>query len=150
MARISLDIYRAPHQTSLAIGYQLTAVRILTNISLPTQSGWGPYHPAIVDTGAPISMFPMHVWQHGAFTEIGHVMAGGVVQRDECRIPAKLARIECLLSDGKESLGPLLIHAYLAESYQAPTLLGIAGVLESNSLRVNVGKNAAWIESEET
>jgi len=51
-----------------------------------------------------------------------------------------------LLTDGRDSIGPLLIHAYLAESDQAPTLLGIADVLEENAMWVNIRGNSAFIE----
>lgn len=119
----------------------------MTNICFQGLQGWGPFHPAIVDTGAPISMFPKQIWQGAQFTAIGKLMTGGVVQRDECRISATLAQVSCLLSDGRESLGPLIIHAYLADSDQAPTLLGIADVLEQYSMWLDIRSDIAFLEA---
>jgi len=150
MSRIALDVFRAPHEPSLEIGYQFTAVRILTEFSLMTASGWTRYHPAVIDTGAPISMFPKHVWQDAQIETIGQWSAGGIVPRKECRIPVTFARVSILMTDGKESIGPVNIHAYLADSYEAPTLLGIAGALEENALWLNVRQNNAYLEREYT
>jgi hypothetical protein len=146
MARISLEIFRAPHPASIAMGYQLTAVRLLSDISLRSALGWGKFHPAVVDTGTPVSMLPRRIWRGAEFTPIGTTMAGGILARDECRISVTLAKVSCILTDGRASIGPLCMHASLADSDEAPTLLGIADVLEQHILSVNIGGEQADLE----
>jgi hypothetical protein len=98
MPRIDLNVFRAPHQPSLSIGHRLTAIRLMTEISLQGPQGWGRFHPIVIDTGAPVSMFPRQIWKNSEFAPIGDMWAGGIVQREECRIPVTLAQVSCLLT----------------------------------------------------
>jgi hypothetical protein len=91
-----------------------------------------------VDTGAALSLFPLEVWKTAAFESIGEVRVGGVVPRNECRIAAQLALVECALSDGTAKIRPLRIHAYLARSNEVPTLIGMADLIERGVLHADI------------
>lgn len=147
MPRLPLRILRTQHAPSVAAGFPVEAVRLVTHLSLATNVGWTKFRDVVVDTGAPISLLPSDLWKAARFRELGRTHVGGINSRAECRIPAILAEIECLLSDGTNSLGPLLIHCYLAESNQTPTLLGVSGFIARGVLHVEIENGVAWIEA---
>jgi hypothetical protein len=140
---IELSIVRGRHAPTAEIGASITAIILMAHISLATDSGWGAFHPAIVDTGAPVSFFPMSVWRSVRFRPLGKVRISGLSRKQECQIPAVLAEVSCALSDGRKSIGPVTMHAYLAETEMAPSLIGMLGFLEKGVLRVDVAGNRA-------
>ncbi|MBK8267773.1 MAG: hypothetical protein IPK83_05490 [Planctomycetes bacterium] len=108
--------------------------------------GWTPYRPGIIDTGAAITLLPKEAWLDTDHQVIGDVLIGGVNAKPECRIRAKFATLDCILSDGRERLGPQTIHAYLAESNEVPLLIGISGLIESGVLMLELKKDVACFE----
>lgn len=146
MPRIRLLIQRHSHDLARQVGQTLDAVRVYADVVLPDPAGNREFQRAIIDTGAPVSMFPRYFWNGVPHKALGEVRVGGIARRDECRIPATLAEVECMLSDGSTSLGPLRIHAYLADSDSVPALLGMAGLLERVRLVVDVPAGEAYCE----
>ncbi len=146
MARIALPIERISHPPAAQIGYSLSTARVTAHFLLRSSGRWTPYLRGIIDTGAAVSLLPADVWKDAEYDLIGSVRIGGVVPRDECRVPAKLARLTCALSDGVQLIGPLNIHAYLAESDEVPLLLGVSDLIESGELRVAIRQNQATFE----
>jgi hypothetical protein len=71
----------------------------------------------------------------------------GVVARPECAIQAQLATVEVLLLDGRDSIGPLLIHAMLADSNDVPLLLGAQGCLDRLKLFSCIAAGNAYFEA---
>lgn len=146
MPRINLPIVRGHHAPALAIGHRVAAIRVFAEISVATPTGWSLFEPAVVDIGAPISVLPPSIWKQSHHTALGRVTIGGIARREECQIPAILAEINCMLSDGQQTLGPLRMHAYLAEVVNAPTLIGILGFLERGVLCVDFPKNRGFLQ----
>jgi hypothetical protein len=146
MAQIKLMIARSIHAPSAAIGCPLTAIRLMAGVSLRHASGWTRYVRGVVDTGAAVSLFPAHVWRTAAVQVLGSVRVGGIVARDECRTPARLAVAECLLTDGLASTGPVRVHAYLADSNQVPSLIGVSGLIERGVLHSDVSTENAYLQ----
>lgn len=99
-----------------------------------------------MDTGAAVSLFPADVWQPAQFRPLGTTLVGGISARAECRIPATLAMVECVLSDGAALVGPVSIPAYLADSDEVPVLIGMSGLIERGILPVDVTANPASLE----
>lgn len=145
MPRIDLLVTREFHAPALAIGHRLVAVRMFADLTVATSEGWSRYRRAVVDTGAPVSMFPPAIWRQARYRALGRVRIGGIARREECRIPAILAEIECMLSDGERSLGPFRMYACLAEVEDAPTLVGISGFTERGVLRADTAKDRAFL-----
>ena len=143
MPRINLVIVRKDHAPALAIGERLPAVRLVAQVSLATSAGWTDHDPAVIDTEAPISLFPRAIWRHADFRAIGRVRVGGISQRRGCQIPAILAEVRCTLSDGAALIGPLVLHAYLAEADDAPALIGMLGFIERGVLHVQLSRRRA-------
>ncbi len=147
MARIRLDIFRGPHPPAAQIGYSLNAIRITARVALRTAGGWTTFQHGIVDTGAPVSLIPRELWRPAEQQIIGDIRVGGLVPLDSCRVPARLARVSCVLSDGTTLIGPFNIHAYLAESDEVPLLLGVSDLIESGTLLVRMGHGEATFET---
>jgi len=145
VAKIDLAIRRGYHAPAIAVGHRLSAIRLTANISVATDAGWTLFERAVIDTGAPVSVFPPSIWKQSRYTPLGHVRIGGLARREECLVPAILAEIDCILSDGQRSLGPLRMHAYLAEIENAPRLIGMLGFLERGILRVELSRNRAFL-----
>lgn len=143
MPRINLRIFCTNHIPALAIGREVPAVRFVTNISLARPDGWTRFDPAVIDTGAPVCLFPPAIWRDTDYESFGRVQIGGISRRSESQVPAMLARVTCRLSDGDTLLGPLTMQAYLAENDDAPTLIGILGFLEHGLLRLDLSRNTA-------
>lgn len=143
MPRIELGTWRTPHEPAASIGRPLPAIRLGCALSIATNTGWNPFRWAVIDTGAPISLLPPLFWRNSQHITLDRVTIGGVSKRQECRIPAILAEIECTLSDRQHSLGPIRMHAYLAEPEDAPVLIGVLGFIERGLLRVDLSNNRA-------
>lgn len=121
-------------------------MRLIAHVCFGTSTDWSPYRPGIIDTGAAVSLLPLQIWKDIEYDVIGTVRVGGIVGRDECRIPAQLARVTCALSDGSNVGGPLTIHAYLAESNEVPLLLGVSDLIERGHLSAELKKGRAFLE----
>lgn len=145
MPRINLAIFRKHHPPALAIGHRLPGVRLVANVSLATSDGWTGFDPAVIDTGAPVCLFPPAIWSLSDHRVLGRVRLGGISRRRECQIPAMLATVSCIISDGTKSLGPLRIRAYLAEQDNVPTLIGMHGFIERGVLHVQLSRHRAFL-----
>lgn len=146
MNRISLAIVCGPHQPSLAAGHHITATRIATKISFGIGADWSGFELAIVDTGAPLSLFPKAIWTKIDRQVLATVSVGGLTQKPECRFAADLAVIRCMLSDGVNLIGPFRMNALLARNDTVPALLRLAGVLDEASPSVALRNDSANLE----
>ena len=147
MGRITLELAQGLHQPSLTAGYRLLITRLLVNVCLRTRHGWTPARKAVLDTGAAVSLLPKSVWRDAAATLLVPVRAAGVVNRPECTIAATLATVDCTLLHETDRIGPLTIHALLADSDRVPYLLGVCGILDRAALTVDLRKPTAMLET---
>lgn len=145
MARVDLRIIRGDHPPALAIGHRVAAIRLVADISIATDTGWTLFEPAVVDTGAPVSVLPPAMWKQARFRTMGRVKIGGLARSEACQLPAILAEVESVLSDGKRLLGPIQMPAYLVEVENAPRLIGIQGFIERGTLHVDLSKDKAFL-----
>lgn len=145
MRRINLKIVRKDHPPALAIGHRVPAIRLIASVSLATSDGCSSYDPAVIDTGAPICLFPAAIRSRADHQILGRVRLGGITRRPECQISALLAELRCVLSDGTNSLTPFRIRAYLAEQDNVPALIGMHGFIELGVLHVHIARNRAYL-----
>lgn len=131
----------------MQIGVKLPATRLTCQVCLQTADEWTRYRPAVIDTGAPVCLFPRTLWSSTEYEPLGRVQIAGISRRPECRMPALLAFVKCMISDGISSWGPLKMKAYLAESDSAPTLIGILGFIEKGILHVDLTGNRVFLDS---
>jgi hypothetical protein len=86
--------------------------------------------PAIIDTGAPLSLFNLSPEQLGISEYVEHVMYG-VVRKEECQIPVKIAPVSLVLEDAAGMSSPeLTILAAFSTLEVGVNLLGLFGMLD--------------------
>lgn len=147
MPRVNLEILRGPYQPALAGGIQLDSCRLLTDLSLRCPSGWTPFRPGVIDTGAPLSLFPRRVWQSAETRPLGRLRVGGIARKPECMFDVTLAVVVLAIRDQVSQLGPIDAHALLSDSDDVPTLLGMRGVITDLILHTNVSDGIAYLET---
>lgn len=125
MARVNLEILRGPYRPALAKHLDVESCRLLTDVSLCGTTTWLAYRPAIVDTGAPLSLFPRRIWHGADYQPVGRVYVGGLTRKPECMFDVTLAIVQLVLRDPHQQIGPIETHALLADHDDVPTLLGM-------------------------
>ena len=145
---MQLEIFRGPYQPALAGGFQIESCRLLTDISLRCAYGWTPFQPAIVDTGAPVSLLPHRFWQSADVQPLGRIRVGGISRRPECLVDVTLAKVVLAIRNPTAQIAPIEAHALLADSDETPTLIGMRGVFTDLVLYTNIAKDTAYIETQ--
>lgn len=148
MRRLQLAIDRSRHEPSAAIGHESTLVRIVVQAALRFPEDTPRFRDAIVDTGAPFSVFPLRMWRDKPVETLGVVRIGGVVRPASNRMEALLANVECVLSDGPSWIGPMRIRAYLSQTDEVPLLIGVSGILERLRLVIDLPRSQAFLEEQ--
>ena len=146
MARIRLELFRGPHGPTATLVPGLAAIRLVAQTRLIVDGAARGFHHCVVDTGAALSLFPARLWSGGTVVPLGRTRIGGLVARDDCRIEVLVAEVQCVLSDGTSTIGPLTTIAYLSDSNEVPALLGIASMIELCDLHVSIRNNQAYLE----
>lgn len=123
-------------------------IRLMCRMSFQTQNGFTDPYPAIVDTGAPISLIPLQIWRgSGIKTEaIRDSTIRGVVPLEECQLAVTLAEIKCRLVGAQRESGILSVKAHLASSDAVPLILGFKNLLDWIPLHVDYQESEAFIE----
>ena len=147
MARVTLEIFRGPYLLALARGLEVESCRLLTDVCLRCPQGWTLFRPAIIDTGAPVSLFPRRAWQQADVRCLGRVSVGGLARTPECMLDTTLAIVTMTLRDQSQEIGPIETHALLADNDYVPTLLGMRGVLSDLTLHADPARAQAYLET---
>ncbi len=147
MVRVNLEILPGPYQPALASGVHVESCRLLADIAVRTSTGWTAFRPAILHTGAPVTLLRRRVWKTAEALPISRVRIGGLNRRPECMFDATIALINLSIRDRFSQIEPIKAHALLADSDDVPSLLGMRGVLTDLRLHSNVAKSEAYIKS---
>lgn len=103
--------------------------------------------PAIVDTGAPLSLLPRYIWRDCRCLKLRDDVVQGIVPDPDCALPVIDGVVACILRDDTGQVSDLLtIRAHLALSDKVPLLLGFAGLLNRADVRFSVEKGQAYLE----
>jgi hypothetical protein len=146
MARVNLELLSGPYQPALRAGHVVDSYRLITDVSIYSTVGWSPLFPGVVDTGAPLCLFPPRIWRAAQFESIGRVEVGGIIRTPECMISATLAVIKMAICDRNTKIGPIQAHVLLADSDDVPTLIGMREVLTQLILCIDVRNHIAYVE----
>ncbi|MFQ5813730.1 MAG: hypothetical protein ACE5I2_11185 [Anaerolineae bacterium] len=137
--------YALPHYEDLGI----FAIRLLCDVTFKASKlGYTEVYPAIVDTGAPISLIPMRIWQQCEVRRIRDSVIRGVVPHEECSLPVTLAEVTCRLLDQEGQTNDLMIKAHLASTNAVPLIIGFRDLLEHMNLYANCRQGAAYLQCE--
>lgn len=123
------------------------AIRLLCDVTFKaSELGYTEIYPAVVDTGAPISLIPMRIWQQCEAKRIRDSVIRGVVPHEECSLPVTLAEVTCRLLDQESQTGDLVIKAHLAPTDAVPLIIGFRDLLEYMKLYADCRQGAAYLQ----
>jgi hypothetical protein len=126
----------------------ILAIRLMCRMSFQTQNGFTDPYPAIVDTGAPISLIPLQIWR-GCGIEAETIRDStirGVVPLEECQLAVTLAEVKCKVVGTQHESDILSVKAHLASTDAVPLILGFKNLLDRVPLHVDYQKSEAFIE----
>lgn len=147
MPRVALEILRGKYEPALSDGLDVPSCRLLTDLSLRSDKGWLPFRPAVIDTGAPLSLLPRNVWHGAHIRDEGSFAVNGIIRKPACKLEVVLATVTVVIRDPVNQIGPIQIQALLSESNDVPTLLGMRGILDQLILHTDVTSDYAYLEA---
>jgi len=121
----------------------LRGLRLFSVIQFQTSTGWSEPLPAIIDTGAPVSVIPRKIWETSIFDELTSYSISGLVPNPECSLPVTIGEVTYRLLDEKNSTPAISFKAYLAHTDKVPVILGFADMLENFYLSVDFQNDRA-------
>jgi len=136
MVKLYFDVFQAPELAGKIPDCSI--IRLLALCTFRTRSGWSSPRPAILDTGAPVSVIPLSAWA-GLKTDIlGEHIIRGIVPKRVCALPVKIGRLDFMIVDDEGNLlGPHPLIAFLADTDDVPLLLGFKDSLTRFRLTAN-------------
>lgn len=123
----------------------IKAVRLFSDVIFKGKEEFTEPYPAIMDTGAPISLVPVQIWKECEVQMIRDSEIRGVVPRRECFLPVTLAEIIFLLVDQKNQSRELKIKTHLAYTDEVPLIIGLKDLLDSIRLHMDCKNKVAYL-----
>lgn len=123
----------------------LRGLRLFTVIQFQTSTDWSELIPAIIDTGAPVSVIPRKIWETSIIQELMPYSISGLVPNPECSLPVTIGHLTCRLLDEENITPPIPFKAYLAHTDKVPVILGFADMLERFHISIDFQKNNAFL-----
>jgi len=126
----------------------LIITRLIAWVSFLTTDGTltAP-EPAIIDTGAPLSLIPQYIWQNCRCLKLCDVVVQGIVPDPDCALSVIDGVIAGVLQDDTGQASEVLtIRAHLALNDNVPLLLGFAGLLNRANVCFSVEQGQAYLE----
>ena len=72
----------------------LEHTRLLADVEFFQKDGnWSNVRPALIDTGSPVSLVPLEIWQNTPVNIHGMTTIGGLVRKEQCTLHVKIADI---------------------------------------------------------
>lgn len=145
MVKLYFDAFVDPELELKVPGYRV--IRLLALTTFRGHDRWSVPKPAIVDTGAHISLIPRSLWRELPVRIIDTHYVRGVIPRKECSLPVRIGEVDCMVIDEEmNSLGPHRMTAFLADADDVPLLLGFRDMLASVRLVADHGTGEAFLE----
>ena len=145
--RIKLYFRSLPDLELLEKNIYVETIRLLSEIQFKTKKGWTESYTAIIDTGAPLSLIPLEIWQESCVEILTDSLLKGLVPKKQCILNVKVGKITLRFIDEEEHLSrPLLVKAYLAPSNRIPLIIGFQDILSQLRVYFSYKEKAAYIE----
>lgn len=116
-------------------------------IRFKREEDYGETELGIVDTGAPLSVIPLRMWENASVTKLAEHTIRGIVPKEECSIPVSVGRIKCVLLDEEKVSKEYEIVAYLALTNKVPLILGFKNLLEKFNVYFDFSNGMGYLES---
>ena len=121
-------------------------IRLFCEVAFVAGDGFTDSYSAILDTGAPVSVIPFHIWSMSKIRMIKEYSVSGIVPKEECSFPVTVGEVSCILLDEKQSTNNIKVKSYLAHSDDVPLIIGFKDLLDSFGFYFNFRENIAYIE----
>jgi len=122
-------------------------IRLFCRISFRTPSGWSRPFPAVIDTGAYISIVPHYIWSTADVTVYADHYVRGLVPKPDCKLDVKVGEVSGMLVDRQNVSKEYKFLGFLAgKGDKVPLILGFAELLEKLKLYSDPTTNTAWLE----
>ena len=145
--RIDLQIVRRPDID--LIDYGLFDTRILCDIIFESSNHSEPVvpMPAVIDTGAPLSVIPKSIWSH-CFTKIIQEKSflTGIVPGEKHILETKIGIISGALVDRNGHSHQISFCAHLVSTKKVPVILGIQNILDESLVHIDIKGEKGWLE----
>ncbi len=80
-------------------GKRCDVIRLWCRIKFETKEGVTASYPAIVDTGAYVSLIPKKIWSESKITILAQHYVRGLIPKPECKMDVEVGEISCHLVD---------------------------------------------------
>lgn len=121
-------------------------IRLFCEVAFVSRGGYTDSYSAILDTGAPVSVIPFHIWSMSEFKKIKEYSVSGIVPKRECFLPVTIGEVSCILLDEEQSTDNIKVKSYLAHTDEIPLIIGFKDLLDKFGLYLNFRKNIAYLE----
>lgn len=123
-------------------------IRLICSVKFKTPHDWTKIHNAIVDTGAHTSVIPLEIWQDIETNILLDYQMRGIVPKEECKVPIKIAKVKAILFDEFDNKTPELeLFAFLSLTKDVPLILGFKSLLEKFRVCFDYKENRGFIET---
>lgn len=145
--KIDLDFTKTLDIDLLEKGVKIWLIRIVAQVCFKTKdTNWTRPYEAIIDTGAPVSLIPLTIWQEIDTKIFADYKISGIVPKSECSLPVKVGNVTCIIVDKKASTKDLTINAYLTLTDRVPLILGFYDLFTNLKLVSDYKSKIAYIE----
>ncbi|NIM16523.1 MAG: hypothetical protein GTO45_31305 [Candidatus Aminicenantes bacterium] len=130
------------------VNLDIAIIRLFCEIAFISDGDYTDSYSAILDTGAPVSVIPYHIWSVLEVNKIKDYAVRGVVPKRECSLPVTIGEVSCILLDQEQSTDKIKVKSYLAHSSEVPLIIGFKDLLDRFGLYLDYRKNLAYLEIE--
>ena len=120
-------------------------IRLWCGIKFETDNGLTATYPAIVDTGAHISLIPKRIWSTSKVKILADHYVRGLIPKPECKMGVKVGEISGYLVDQEGITSKYKSSSYLAPTNDVPIIMGFRELLTKFRVCFDY-PDEAWLE----
>lgn len=143
--KVNLNIVRRPDIELFNFG--IFDIRLTCDIAFPPHPKYSAPIPAIIDTGAPMSVIPYPIWAE-CFTKIieEDSYLSGIVPGAHHIMRTKIGIISAVLTDKRGVYYPIAFRAHFAPIKRIPIILGIQDIIDKAIVNIAIKEEDVWLE----
>lgn len=144
--RINLYFKSYPDLELIEQNIALAHTRVFADVEFVEKDGvWSNFRPAILDTGSPVSLIPLEIWERCPVRITGKTTIGGLVRRNECRLDVLVGTLALRFRDQKYVSDQFSALAYLATINTVPLIIGFESLLKQADICLSFARNVAYL-----
>jgi hypothetical protein len=146
MSTKRIKLYFCKFENPDLIDVDIGIIRLFCEVAFVSKEGYTDSYSAILDTGAPVSIIPYHIWSMLKVNKLKDYVIRGIVPKKECFLPVTIGEIFCILLDREQSTEEIKIKSYLVHSNGVPLIIGFKDLLDSFGIYLDFRKKIAYLE----